>query len=142
MLIQLAIVMFKAQLALASLLASIILLENDLDNSAKAETEFFYAQTKNYFKRGIPILDWESSRKNDVAWAKAWLDRVYQLSGVRPMIYMSESVVNAYDWSNVVAGNYGLWVAKYRDNNPDYNYDMSNAGAKPTVRYWNFYAMW
>lgn len=115
---------------------------NDLGNSAKAEAEFFYAQTKNYFKRGIPILDWESSRKNDVAWAKAWLDRVYQLSGVRPMIYMSESVVNAYDWSNVVAGNYGLWVAKYRDNNPDYNYDMSNAGAKPTVRYWNFYAMW
>ena len=50
------------------------------------------------------------------------------------MIYMSESVVNKHDWSSVVAGNYGLWVAKYRDYNPDYNYDMSNAGSKPSVK--------
>ena len=48
---------------------------------------------------------------------------------------MSESVVNKHDWSSVVAGNYGLWVAKYRDYNPDYNYDMSNAGSKPSVKY-------
>ena len=33
-------------------------------------------------------------------------------------------------------------VAKYRDYNPDYNYDMSNAGSKPSVKYWNGYAMW
>ena len=55
---------------------------------------------------------------------------------------MSESVVNSFDWSSVANSNYGLWVAKYRDNNPDYNYDMSNTGNKPSVKYWLFYALW
>ena len=55
---------------------------------------------------------------------------------------MSESVVNSYDWSSVANANYGLWVAKYRDNNADYNYDMSNAGRNPAVRHWKFYALW
>lgn len=111
-------------------------------NSALVEAHYFYDNTKNYFGKAIPILDWESSGKANVAWAKEWLDKVYELSGVKPMIYMSESVVNSYDWSSVVKADYGLWVAKYRDNNPDYNYDMSNAGSKPSVKWWSFYAMW
>lgn len=111
-------------------------------NDAEKEATFFYNNTKNYFGKGIPVLDWEAERKNDVAYAKRWLDKVYQLSGVKPMIYMSESVVNAYDWSSVAKSDYGLWVAKYRDNNVDYNYDMSLCGTKPKVKHWGFYAMW
>lgn len=111
-------------------------------NSAVKEAEFFYNNTKNYFGKGIPVLDWESSGKSNVTWALTWLNKVYELTGVKPMIYMSESVVNAYDWSKVVAGDYGLWVAKYRDNQIDYNYNMSNAGNKPSVKWWSFYAMW
>lgn len=111
-------------------------------NSAEAEADFFYKQTKGYFGQAIPVLDWESSSKSNVGWAKRWLDRIYSLTGIKPMIYMSESVVNAYDWSEVVKGDYGLWVAKYKDNSPDYNYDMSNAGSKPSVKWWSFYAMW
>ena len=111
-------------------------------NDAEREAEYFYNNTKNYFGKAIPVLDWEAENKGDVAWAKRWLDKVYQLSGVRPVIYMSESVVNAYNWSSVANANYGLWVAKYRDNQPDYNYDMSNAGNKPSVKWWKFYCMW
>lgn len=58
------------------------------------------------------------------------------------MIYMSESVVNANNWSAVAAEDYGLWVAKYRDNNPDYNYSMASAGIRPKVKWWKFYCMW
>lgn len=58
------------------------------------------------------------------------------------MIYMSESVVNAHNWSSVAAADYGLWVAKYRDNNPDYNYSMASAGSRPKVKWWPFYCMW
>ena len=111
-------------------------------NDAVREAEYFYNNTRNYFGKGIPVLDWEAERKNDVAWAKRWLDRVYQLSGVRPIIYMSESVVNSYDWSSVANANYGLWVAKYRDNQVDYNYDMTNAGKAPSVKWWKNIAMW
>lgn len=111
-------------------------------NSAKAEAKFFYDNTVKYFGKAIPILDWESSGKANVAWAKEWLDTVYSMTGVKPMIYMSESVVNQYDWSKVANADYGLWVAKYRDHEIDINYDMSKAGKSPQVKWWKFYAMW
>ena len=111
-------------------------------NDPVREADFFYNNCRGYFGKGIPILDWESGNTSNVAWAKRWLDRVYQLSGVKPVIYMSESVVNANNWSAVAAADYGLWVAKYRDNNPDYNYNMANAGSHPHVKWWKFYCMW
>ena len=111
-------------------------------NDAVREAQYFYNNTKNYFGEAIPILDWEAENKSDVAWAKRWLDEVYRLSGVKPLIYMSESVANAYNGSSVANADYGLWVAKYRDNNPDYNYNMANAGTRPRVKWWKFYCMW
>lgn len=111
-------------------------------NTAKAEAEYFYSKTKQYFGKGIPVLDWESSGKANVKWAKEWLDWIYKKTGVKPMIYMSESVVNAYDWSAVANAGYPLWVAKYKDNVVDKNYDMSNAGSKPSVKHWLSYVMW
>ena len=115
---------------------------NNPQNSAEQEANWFINNTRGYIGKAIPVLDWESKDTSNVAWALEWLQRVEQAYGCKPMIYMSESVVNRHDWSSVVAGNYGLWVAKYRDYNPDYNYDMSNAGSKPAVKYWSFYAMW
>lgn len=112
------------------------------NNDPIREADFFYENCKGYFGKGIPILDWEAENKHNVAYAKKWLDRVYQRSGVKPVIYMSESVVNSYDWSSVANADYGLWVAKYRDNNPDYNYDMANAGSRPHVKWWKNYCMW
>lgn len=112
------------------------------NNDPIREADYFYNNCKGYFGKGIPILDWESENKHNVAYAKKWLDRVYQRSGVKPVIYMSESVVNSYDWSSVANADYGLWVAKYRDNNTDYNYNMGNAGRRPHVKWWKFYCMW
>ena len=118
-------------------------LANNSDNTAEQEAEWFIQNTRGYIGKAIPVLDWEDGgHTNDVSWAKRWLDLVSEAYGCKPMIYMSESVVNAYDWSSVANADYGLWVAKYRDNNADYNYDMSNAGNKPSVKYWSFYAMW
>lgn len=111
-------------------------------NDAIREADYFVNNCRNYFGEGLPVLDWEAENKNDVAWALRWLNRVKELTGVKPLIYMSESVVNAYDWSPVVSGDYGLWVAKYRDNIPDLNYDMTMAGSAPRVRWWSGYAMW
>lgn len=111
-------------------------------NTARAEADFFVRQTKGYFNKGIPVLDWESAGKSNVKWAKEWLDRVYSVTGVKPVIYMSESVVNAYNWKAVAEAGYGLWVARYRDYNVDRNYDMSTCGKKPVVKWWSFYLMW
>lgn len=111
-------------------------------NSAAAEAMHFYKTVKSYITKAILVLDWESSGKSNIAWAKKWLDEVYRLTGVKPMIYMSASVANTYDWSSVAKAGYGLWVAKYRDYNIDRNYDMTSAGSKPTSKYWSTIAMW
>ena len=115
---------------------------NNSDNTAEQEANWFINNTKGYIGKAIPVLDWEDNVTDNVDWALDWLQRVEKAYGTKPLIYMSESVVNRHDWSKVVAANYGLWVAKYRDNNADYNYDMSNAGSKPSVKYWDFYALW
>lgn len=115
---------------------------NNSDNTAKEEADWFIKNTKGYVGKAIPVLDWEDNIKSDVDWALEWLERVEKAYGCKSMIYMSESVVNSYNWNKVAKANYGLWVAKYRDNEKDYNYDMSNAGNKPKVKYWDFYALW
>lgn len=59
------------------------------------------------------MLDYESSAVDQgVGWAKDWLDAVYNMTGVKPVIYMSNSVIHRYDWSEV-AKNYCLWNAGY-----------------------------
>ena len=58
-------------------------------NSAEAEAEFFVNNIKGYIGEAILVLDWESPNKWDVNWAKRWLDKVYNLTGVKPLIYMS-----------------------------------------------------
>lgn len=115
---------------------------NNSDNTPEQEADWFINNTKGYIGKAIPVLDWEDNVKSDVAWALKWLQLVEKSYGCKPLIYMSESTVNSYDWSSVANANYGLWVAKYRDNNADYNYDMSNAGRNPAVRHWKFYALW
>lgn len=106
-------------------------------NSAEAEANFFVENVKGYVKEAILVLDWEPGRGqiSNVAWAKTWLDKVYSLTGVKPIIYMSQSPENSYDWSSVANSDYGLWVAKYGSNN-------GQQGTQPTIKHWKFYALW
>lgn len=111
------------------------------NNNPHDEVLNFLNSVRGYIGEGIPFLDWESSGKYDVTWAKEWLDEFYSITGVKPVIYMSESVTKTYDWSRV-SPTYPLWIARYRDYEPDYNYDMSNAGKSPDPNYWDTYIMW
>lgn len=111
-------------------------------NSAEAEAEYFLKHTEGYRNDAIMVLDYESPGCVDPNWALRWLNYVYEKTGVRPMIYMNDSTARGQNWTNVIAADYGLWVAKYRDYDADYNYDMSNAGTSPTGGKWPFYAMW
>ena len=115
---------------------------NNSDNTAQQEADWFIQNTRGYIGKAIPVLDWEDNITDNVPWALEWLQRVEEAYGCKPIIYMSESVVNRHDWSSVANANYGIWVAKYRDNLPDYNYDMSKAGNMPSIKYWSTMALW
>lgn len=88
----------------------------ELNNPAD-EAKFFYNEVKDYVGKAMMILDFEDgSIGSGVQGAKTFLDTFTQLSGVRPLIYMSKAVVNQFDWSPV-AKDYGLWVAQYGSYN-------------------------
>jgi lysozyme len=95
-----------------------------------AEADYFVNNVQGYVGDAILVLDWERGGNphfSDTGKAKAWLDRVYARTGVKPLIYMSLSVINELDWSAVIAGGYGLWVAYYIANStPITNFAMDS----------------
>lgn len=111
----------------------------DLGNTAEAEADWFIKETLGYHKEAMLVLDWESGDLTNVAWAKAWLDRVYSKTGVKPVIYMSASVMHSADWSSVVNADYGLWVANYGSNNGTAQESVFD---RYPLKYWSFYALW
>lgn len=84
--------------------------------TAAQEADHFVDHIQGYIGKAILVLDWEEN-VSDVNWAKTFMDRVLSRTGVKPLIYMSKSVTRAYNWSSVVAADYGLWVAQYANNN-------------------------
>lgn len=114
----------------------------DLGNSARTEADWFVDNIQGYIKDAILVLDWEMSTWN-VGWAKEWLDRVYERTGVRPMIYMSASVISQYNWNDVVNGNYGLWIAGYPASYDISNPPTPNPEDMPySIGSWSFWAIW
>ena len=59
-------------------------------------------------------LDWEDSTLSaGVDWALAWLNRVYERTGVKPLIYGSASELAKTKYKVLYDNDYGLWVAHW-----------------------------
>lgn len=89
------------------------------DGEPEDHAKWAYDQVRGYIGEAIPFLDWEAYGNHNVAdvnWAKRWLDKFYELSMVRPIIYMNSSCEATYDWSAVANADYGLWLANYGAN--------------------------
>lgn len=84
--------------------------------NAIAEADYFVKNCEGYFGEGIPVLDYEMYGRKGQAWVRTFLNRVYEKTKVRCMVYTSRSVLKEEDWTEV-AKNHALWVAQY----PDYN---------------------
>lgn len=112
------------------------------ENNAVAEANYFIDNTRGYLGKDIvPILDWEPSAPWDTGWALTWLKTVEAAWGTKPIIYMNQSTENSYDWSAVVAGNYGLWIAAYTlGYTPIYGFNPP--AAQPTLYHWPFAVAW
>lgn len=82
-----------------------------------AEADFFVDNCLNYFGEGVPVLDYEMYGRIGTAGAKRFLDRVYERTKVRCVVYMSRSVCTEENWS-AIAPNHALWVAQYANNSP------------------------
>ena len=79
------------------------------------EADYFLAYAKKYIGKAVLVLDWEAKNnpqfgKNDLEWCLKWCNYVYQKTGIKPLIYVQKSAMNA-----VKKAGYGLWVAQYPD---------------------------
>ena len=82
--------------------------------SAKEQAIHFVQAVKPYINKAILVLDFEGSAVNKgVSFALEFLETVENVTGIKPMIYMSQSVARSLDWRTVIRGKYGLWVARY-----------------------------
>lgn len=92
----------------------------DLNNDPVAEASYFCDRVDAIggLQAGeFLALDIETNYAphNVVDWSKRWLDAVQGRLGVKPLVYSSQSVVEGHDWSPVIAGDYGLWLACWDD---------------------------
>lgn len=106
----------------------------DLLNTPEAEADYFLKIIGALREGELLTLDYEcaNQKQSDVEWCKRWLDRVQSATGVKPLIYLNQSQVKAFDWQSVINGGYGLWIASYTGD-PNKN--------DATIGKWSFAAM-
>lgn len=100
------------------------------NNPAKDEAKHFVEVVKKqgYLGEAILALDYEGNAlQYGSEWALEFLDTVYELCGVKPILYLQASAVK--DYRAVAEKNYGLWVAKW-------------SNTKPAITPWNVTCMW
>lgn len=88
-------------------------------STAEEQAECFVNAIQGYIGKAVLFLDWENTSYSDIRsegtdWCKTWLDTVYELTGVRALIYLNKYATTEYDFSNI-ASDYKLWVAQYAD---------------------------
>ena len=98
--------------------------------SVQAEADHFIDTVGSYIGRAVLVLDWESQDNSGYwkmgSWVKEWCDYVYQQTGVKPIIYCSQSIMHNF----TSIGDYGLWVAQYANyNRTGYQSNPWNEGA-------------
>lgn len=82
------------------------------------EADFFINKVKNYIGKAILVLDWEANNnsqfgKTDREWVKNWCDYVFNKTGVKPVIYISKSIMTKFEGLE-----YEFWIAQYANNKP------------------------
>lgn len=79
------------------------------------EADYFLAYCKKYVGKAILVLDWEANNNPqfgnaDLEWCLKWCRYVQSKTGVKPLIYVQKSAMEA-----VKKAGYNLWVAQYPD---------------------------
>lgn len=83
-------------------------------NTPEAEAAFFVANLGTLQAGEILALDWEESYSGDhVDWCLRFLKAVEKATGVKPLLYLNQSLVKSHNWQPVIDNGNGLWLAQY-----------------------------
>jgi len=109
-------------------------------NNPEDEAQFFYDNCKGYIKKGMPVLDYEIPNTDDVNWCERFLNKFHDLSGVWPIIYMSQIYpigIRKFEGS-WIPKKCGLWCANY--DKDYYEWPIQDCFINPYP--WEFVAIW
>lgn len=84
--------------------------------NAQAEADFFVDSVKNWIKHGTLCVDWEDAQNTawgDLSYLDAVCRRIFERTGVIPLIYCSQAF---YPWDTAKNLNAGKWVAQYAND--------------------------
>ena len=101
------------------------------------EAKFFYDNCKNYFNKGIPVLDYEVENDDNVDWCERFLQKLYDLSGVWAMLYISAYRCSDYR-NSWIPKKCGLWIAGY----PNPTSEWATQECPYSIKPWEFAAIW
>ena len=108
---------------------------------AAGEAAHFYEVVKQYIGRCVPAADYEGDALHSgTGWLKKFLDKFYDLSGVKCLVYCSQSVTQEQDFNAIASAGYKLWVAQYADMNP-VNGFLEHPWQKGSVKPFDGYVM-
>lgn len=101
------------------------------------EAEWFLKKVGDIREGEMLVLDYELNIPSGVAWSLAFLKYVESKVGFKPLLYTYHGTLLKYDWTPVSSQNFGLWAARYgqQEQTPNPKY-------KPTTGSWPFYAVW
>lgn len=87
-------------------------------SSAVAEADFFIKHTLGYHDgKTLLVLDFEmQALQLGPGWALAWLQRVEQVTGIKPIIYLQGSEASQSKYDPLVKNDNGLWLAHWTMN--------------------------
>ena len=89
--------------------------DDSLGSSAIAEADFFVANTLGYHDgETILVLDFEAQALPlGPGWALAFMQRVQERTGIKPVLYLMGSEAAQAKWDPVVREDFGLWLAHW-----------------------------
>jgi len=86
----------------------------DLGNTPIAEADWFLKTIGTLQDGEMLCLDYEATWGGDVVgWCYDFLNRVFSITGCRPLIYLNQALVKSKIWNKVFNENFGLWLAVY-----------------------------
>lgn len=87
---------------------------NGTVDGMRAEAEFFIKTIKSLpiYEKSILVLDWETEPINKPDLIRVWLERVEELTGIRPFIYGSSSKLKGVAFADFIK-TYPIWMAAW-----------------------------
>lgn len=101
-----------------------------------SEADYFLRIIQKYIGKAILVLDWESCDNpafgsNDYNWCNHWCSYVEEKTGVKPILYLSQSILPRFTQKNF---KYEYWVAQYANNSQTGYQDFPwNEGSYPCL---------